>query len=108
MISANLRFKEKLPVKFYIHGGGNLQGSGNDDMYGPDFFVEKRVILVTFNYRLGLFGFLSLNTTAYSGNMALKDQQLALKWIHKNIGCFNGDNNQITVIGHSSGKYTGL
>lgn len=89
---------------FYIHGG-YTHGSGNDDILGPDFIVEKRVILVTFNHRLAIFGYLSLNTPEYSGNMGLKDQQMALKWIHKNIGHFNGDNNRITIIGLSVGKY---
>lgn len=82
-----------------------MEGSGNDDTYGPDFILEKRLICVTFNYRLGIFGFLSLNSPEYSGNMGLKDQQLALKWIHKNIENFNGDNNKITLIGHSAGEY---
>lgn len=91
-------------VLFFIHGGGYVQGSGNDIMYGPDFIIEKRVILITFNYRLHIFGFLSLNSTEYSGNMGLKDQQLALKWIHKNIKYFNGDNNKITIFGASAGK----
>lgn len=103
-ILAKLKPNEKVPVLFFIHGGGYSSGNGNDDIYGPDFIVEKRVILVTFNYRLGILGFLSLNSTEYSGNMGLKDQQLALKWIHKNIGYFNGDNNKITIFGESSGK----
>lgn len=96
---------EKLPVLFYIHGGGYGEGSGNDDYYGPDFSIEKRVILITFNYRLGLLGLISLNLPEYSGNMQLKDQQLALKWVHKNIEYFNGDNQKITIIGQSSGKF---
>lgn len=102
MILADLEPNEKAPVLFFIHGGGYQEGNG--DMYGPDFIVEKRVILVTINYRVGMFGFLSFNTTEYSGNMGLKDQLLALKWIYENIENFNGDNNQITIIGQSSGK----
>lgn len=78
---------------------------GNDDSYEPDFILEKRLILVTFNHRLGIFGFLSLNSPEYSGNMGLKDQQLAIKWIHKKIEHFSGDNNKITLFGHSSGEY---
>lgn len=96
---------EKLPVLFFIHGGGYGEGSGNDEYYGPDFIIEKHVILVTFNYRLGVFGLMSLNLPEYSGNMALKDQRLALKWIYKNIEYFNGDNQRITIIGQSSGKF---
>lgn len=102
--TANVTKNEKLPVLFFIYGGGYAEGSGNDNFYGPDFFVENHVILVTFNYRVSIFGFLSLDLPEYSGNMGLKDQQLALKWIHKNIGHFNGDNENIMVFGESSGE----
>lgn len=88
---------------FFIHGGAYADGSGDDSLFGPDFIVEKRTILVTCNYRLGVLGFLSLNTPEYSGNMALKDQQLALKWISENIERFGGDKKRITVFGHSAG-----
>lgn len=88
---------------FFIHGGGFASGSGNNFFYGPDFLLEQEVILVTMNYRLGAFGFLSLNTKTYSGNMGLKDQQLALKWTHRNIGSFGGDRRRITLMGHSAG-----
>lgn len=79
-------------------------GSNNDQMFGPDFMMERNVILVTINYRLGAFGFLSFGTPEYSGNMGLKDQQLALKWVHENINDFYGDNKRITVIGNSAGE----
>lgn len=95
---------EKLAVLFFIHGGGYVEGSSNDYFYGPDFIVEKHTILVTMNYRLGLLGFLSLDTPEYSGNMGLKDQQLALKWVNSNIGRFGGDNKRVTVFGESAGK----
>lgn len=88
---------------FWIHGGAFIGGSGNDALYGGDFLVEKRTILVTFNYRLGVLGFLSLHLPEYSGNMALKDIQLALKWTHKNIERFGGDSKRITIFGHSAG-----
>lgn len=96
---------EKLAVLFFIHGGGYAEGFGNDFIYGPDFIVEKQTILVTINYRLGLLGFLSLDTPEYSGNMGLKDQQLALKWISSNIDQFGGDNKRLTIFGESAGKY---
>lgn len=64
----------------------------------PDYDVK-----VTINYRLGPLGFLSLGTPEYSGNMGLKDQALALKWVSDNIGGFNGDKNQITLYGSSAG-----
>lgn len=78
-------------------------GTGNDDVYGPDFLIEQNVILVTINYRVGVFGFLSFDTPEYSGNMSLKDQQLALKWISENIESFYGDNKRITLFGDSAG-----
>jgi len=102
-VPGDVRPEERLPVMVYIHGGAFQEGSGNTDTYGPDFIVEHRVILVTFNYRLGVFGFLSLGTPEYSGNMALKDQQLVLKWVQENIGCFGGDNQAVTLVGESAG-----
>lgn len=81
-----------------------MGGSGNGDMYEPDFLIEKQTILVTFNYRLGVLGFLSLNSPEYSGNMGLKDVQLALKWTNENIERFGGDSKRITVFGHSAGN----
>lgn len=95
---------EKLAVLFYVHGGYYLMGNGDDNNErGPDFLVEHDVILVTFNYRLGALGFLSLDTPEYSGNMGLKDQRLALKWIYENIEHFGGDRNRITLSGLSAG-----
>lgn len=86
-----------------MHGGGYIEGSAHDVYFGADFLIEQQVILVTVNYRLGAFGFLSLDSREYSGNMGLKDQLLALKWVHKNIGNFNGDNQRITIFGNSAG-----
>lgn len=59
---------------------------------------------VTFNYRLGALGFLSLGTPEYSGNMGLKDQLAALKWTNENIEYFGGNKDLITIIGESAGK----
>lgn len=58
------------------------------------------------NFRHEIFGFLSLNLPEYSGNMGLKDQMLALRWVNENIERFGGDKNQVTLFGHSSGNYT--
>ncbi|KAJ8709952.1 hypothetical protein PYW07_009318 [Mythimna separata] len=67
-----------LPVMFWIHGGGFVSGSGQDDEYGPKLLVRKDVILVTINYRLEVLGFLCLDTEEVPGNAGLKDQVLAL------------------------------
>lgn len=90
------------PVMVYIHGGGFYFGSGNDDLQGPDMLVDEDLVLVTMNYRLGVLGFMSLGTPEYSGNQGLKDQQLALYWIHLNIHNFGGDPNRLTIFGQSA------
>lgn len=87
----------------YLYGGAYFAGSGNDNRYGPDFLLENHVIVITLNYRLGIFGFLNMNTPEHSGNMGLKDQQLALQWIYENIEQFHGDNKRITAFGQSAG-----
>lgn len=70
--------------------------------YGPHYVVEKDVVFVSFNYRLGIFGFLSLKDpkVGIPGNAGLKDQSMALKWIKENISHFGGDPNNITVAGN--------
>ena len=74
-------------------------------MYGPDYLLEKDVILVSFNYRLGVFGFLSLEDESLNipGNAALRDQILALKWVKENIKNFGGDPDNVTLFGESAG-----
>lgn len=94
---------EKLPVFFYIYGGAFFKNSADDNMYGPDFLIPHDIIIVTMTYRLNIFGHLSLDIPAISGNQALKDQHLALKWIFENIEHFGGDPKRITAGGHSSG-----
>lgn len=85
-------------------GGGFTEGSSNDAFFGPDFLIEHDVVYVSTNYRLGTFGFLNLDEAEYSGNMGLKDQQLALEWTYNNIEHFGGDKDRITVFGQSAGK----
>lgn len=94
----------KLAVIVYVHGGSFLAGGGH--LFGPDLIVQQNVLLVTINYRLVAFEFLSLGTSEYSGNMGLKDQRLALKWIYDNIEHFGGDKTRITYSAQSSQFYS--
>lgn len=80
-------------------------GEANNEWYGPDYFMEKDVILVTIQYRLGVMGFLSLQSPEFNipGNAGLKDQVMALQWVKNNCAQFGGDPNCITVFGESAG-----
>ncbi|KAK9891698.1 hypothetical protein WA026_015665 [Henosepilachna vigintioctopunctata] len=93
-----------LAVMVYFYGGGYYIGNMTFDAYGPDFFMDKDVVIVTVNYRVGPFGFLSTGDEVISGNFGLKDQQLALKWVQKNIGVFGGDPDKVTIFGNSAGS----
>jgi carboxylesterase type B len=95
--------KDKLPVVVWVHGGGFLYGSGCDREYGPNYAMNEDIVLVTLNYRLGVFGFLATDDGVLPGNLGLKDQLLALKWIKDNISSFGGDSNNITLAGESAG-----
>ncbi|XP_045532375.1 juvenile hormone esterase-like [Pieris brassicae] len=95
--------KKRLPVLVWIHGGGFYTGSGNSEFYGPDFFMEHEIVMVTFNYRLEVFGFLCLDNEEVPGNAGLKDQVAALKWIKNNISSFGGDPDNVTIFGCSAG-----
>lgn len=95
--------RKRLPVVASVYGGGFVMGLSDDLFFGADLLMEQCVVLVTMNYRLGPFGFLSLAQPEYSGNMGLKDQQLALKWVHDNIYAFGGDKRNVTLIGNSAG-----
>ncbi|XP_045764282.1 acetylcholinesterase-like [Maniola jurtina] len=91
----------KIPVMVWIYGGSYYEGSG--DFFLPDFLMLHNVMLVTFNYRLDMIGFLSLETPEAPGNAGLKDQVAALRWIQNNIAKFGGDPNSVTLFGESSG-----
>lgn len=101
---------EKLPVMAWIYGGGLDNGSGSIPLYHGDVLARRGVIVVTFNYRLGVFGFLALpglaeeSPTHASGNYGLLDQIAALKWIRRNIAAFGGDPSRVTIFGQSSGS----
>ncbi|XP_063704824.1 juvenile hormone esterase-like [Culicoides brevitarsis] len=93
----------KLPVMVYIHGGGFIFGSGNVSDHSPEYLVQEGVVVVTFNYRLNVLGFLHLPSGGIVGNQAFRDQRLALKWVSENIEKFGGDSRNITLFGHSAG-----
>ncbi|ENN83180.1 hypothetical protein YQE_00461, partial [Dendroctonus ponderosae] len=86
-----------------IHWGGFLAGGSDAGYLGPNYFMNRGVILVTFNYRLGIFGFLSTLDNAAPGNFGLKDQVMALKWIKQNIGSYGGNPEKVTIFGQSAG-----
>ena len=90
-----------LPVIVFIHGG--YFQFGNSDAYDPEFFMAKDVVFVTFNYRLGLLGFMSLGNHQLAGNMGLKDQLEVFKWVNANILSFGGDPSRVTIMGSDSG-----
>ncbi|XP_067006091.1 esterase E4 [Anabrus simplex] len=90
-------------VVVLIHAGGFTFGSGDADMYGPDNLLDKDVVLVTFNHRLGALGFLSTDDEAASGNYGLKDQVDVLRWVHRNIARFSGNPKSVTLLGAHSG-----
>ena len=65
--------------------------------------LNAHFLQVSFNYRLGPLGFLSFGTPEYSGNMGLKDQLMAIKWVNENVHLFGGDKHQVTLYGISAG-----
>jgi para-nitrobenzyl esterase len=98
--------QKNLPVLFWIHGGGNVDGRSDD--YDPRKLVrDGHLVVVTINYRLGLFGFLAhpaLDGEGHAfGNYAILDQQAALRWVKDNIAAFGGDSHNVTVAGQSAG-----
>ncbi|XP_049850044.1 esterase FE4-like [Schistocerca gregaria] len=88
-------------VVVYIHGGCFTGGSGA--ISEPRYFVDNDVVFVSINYRLGLLGFLSTGDDVVPGNMGLKDQVEALRWIQRNIAAFGGDSERVTLFGQSAG-----
>ena len=93
---------DTLPVVIWIHGGGFTSGSAASTGFSK-FALYNKVIVVAIQYRLTIFGFMSLNTIDAPGNMGLLDQSLAIKWVYDNIKYFGGDNTRITIGGGSAG-----
>ncbi|XP_053686891.1 acetylcholinesterase-like [Sabethes cyaneus] len=97
---------KRYPVMVYIHGGGLEHGTAGSFVYDPKYFVQNGVVVVTVFYRLGPFGFLCLPSEGVQGNFGLKDQRMALKWVHENIEAFGGDPDNVTLFGESAGGWS--
>jgi len=100
----------RLPVMVWIHGGGYQAGAASEARHWGAFLPQRGVILVTLNYRLGLFGFLTspqLDAEAgSSGNYGLMDMVAALSWVKADIAAFGGDPSNVTIFGESAGAYS--
>ena len=101
--------KARLPVMVWIHGGGFRFVSGSEKFFNGERLAAKGVIAVTFNYRLGAFGFLAHPELSkesgqhVSGNYGVLDQIAALRWVQQNIVAFGGDPHRVTIFGQSAG-----
>lgn len=104
------RNTENLPVLVYFFGGGFVAGDGSEPRYDGENMAKEGIVVVTINYRLGIFGFLAhpeLSAEApykASGNYGLLDQTLALQWVQENIAAFGGDPKKVTIAGESAGS----
>jgi len=102
--------KSPLPVMVWLHGGSNRVGSGSQPIYDGTSLAAHGVLVVTVNYRLGVFGFYSHPALTAesphhsSGNYGLLDQLAALQWVQQNIAQFGGDPGNVTVFGESAGS----
>jgi para-nitrobenzyl esterase len=102
---------DRLPVMVWIHGGGFQAGAGAEPRHDGEAFARKGVVLVTFNYRLGVFGFLAHpdvtreSSQHASGNYGMLDQVAALRWVQENIAAFGGDPENVTIFGESAGSF---
>ena len=103
---------ERRPVMLWIHGGGLTRGSGSSRIYDGEELARKGVVLVTINYRLGVFGFLAHpgltaeSAHRSSGNYGFLDQVAALQWVHRNIAQFGGDPGRVSIFGQSAGSWS--
>ena len=94
--------KNTRPVMVWIHGGGFMTGAGSKPRFnGARLAVQGDVVVITFNYRLGILGF--LNLPGIPPNIGLQDQIVAIEWVKENIQQFGGDPQNITIFGESAG-----
>nr|AHH02590.1 carboxylesterase [Holotrichia parallela] len=98
-------YDDLMDVLVFIHGGGFNAGDGRKSSVGPEFLMPENVVLVSINYRLGIFGSFNLDDASlgYPGNLLMKDQVLALKWVQSNIAKFGGNPDSVTISGQSAG-----
>ena len=95
----------KKAVMIWIHGGSYLTGTGM--LYDGAYLASiGQVIIVTINYRLGVFGFMSIGNGTMTGNYGIWDQRMAIEWVHDNIESFGGDVNNVTIFGESAGGFS--
>jgi len=103
------RTSGRLPVMVWIYGGGFVNGGSSPAVYDGTHFAESGVVFVSFNYRVGRFGFFAHpaltkeDPNALLGNYCFLDQIAALKWVRKNIVKFGGDAGNVTLFGESAG-----
>ena len=102
---------EHLPVMVWIYGGGFEAGATSEPRQDGKDLAKKGVVVVSMNYRLGVFGFfshpeLSAETGHGSGNYGILDQIAALRWVQRNIAAFGGDPANVTIFGESAGSYS--
>lgn len=101
---------ERLPVMVWIYGGGFVTGGTSEPRQDGEHLAHKGVVVVSMNYRLGVFGFLALPGLAAesaqqaAGNYGLMDQVAALHWVRRNIAAFGGDPGQVIIFGESAGS----
>jgi para-nitrobenzyl esterase len=101
---------ERLPVMFFIHGGGYMLGSSATPIYDGASLARRGCIFVSANYRLGPFGCLDLSSLStpqhpIENNLFLRDLVLALEWVRENIAAFGGDPGRVTIFGESAGAH---
>ncbi len=102
---------ERLPVMVWIFGGGFQAGAASEPRQDGKDLARKGVVVVSMNYRLGVFGFfshpgLSAESGHGSGNYGIMDQVAALRWVQGNIAAFGGDPSNVTIFGESAGSYS--
>jgi len=104
--------KARLPVMVWVYGGGFAAGATSEPRQDGENVAKKGVLVVSMNYRLGVFGFFAHAELAKesghdsSGNYGLLDQVAALQWVHRNIDRFGGDPGKVTIFGESAGSFS--